>query len=61
MKSYKYYGQERLVKLAALMAAMSYVFGTLDRRARRLCSTGTPVFSNPQYHQRDNRSVPTSA
>jgi hypothetical protein len=47
MKPYKYYGQERLVKPAALIAAMCVMFALGTKPATAVVPTGTPTFSNP--------------
>ena len=47
MKSYRYYGQERLVDVAALMAAMCVMFALGTKPARAVVPTATPTFSNP--------------
>lgn len=47
MKSYKRHGQERLVKLAALMTVMCLVLALGTQPAWAIVPTGTPTFSNP--------------
>ena len=47
MNPYKCYGQERLVKLATLLASMCVVFALGSKPARAVVPTGTPTFSSP--------------
>lgn len=47
MKQYKYDGQKRLMKLAALMAAICVMFALGTKPAAAVVPTGTPTFSNP--------------
>jgi hypothetical protein len=47
MKSYKRHGQERLVKLAALMTVMCLLLALGTQPAWAVVPTGTPTFSNP--------------